>query len=103
MARDVPLPDRSTVHLARLLLASGSTPSRQLVRGELCRRVRQAVAQLSDADREVLLMRNFEGLANQDVARVLDIDPSAANKRYGRALLRLRALLRRSGLTESAL
>jgi RNA polymerase sigma-70 factor (ECF subfamily) len=98
---ELPLPDGSTVHLGRQLMADVSTPSQHLIRAELGRRVRQAIAQLAETDREVLLMRNFEGLSNQEAAHVLGIDPSAANKRYGRALFRLRALLLRTGLTES--
>jgi DNA-directed RNA polymerase specialized sigma24 family protein len=45
-------------------------------------------------------MRDFEGLSYQEVACLLDIDPAAARKRYGRALLRLRKLLLESGLLE---
>lgn len=102
VTRELPLPDRSTVSLGQRLLADGSTPSQHLIHGELARRVRQAVSQLSEADREILLLRNFEGLSNQEAAQVLGIEPSAANKRYGRALLRLRATLLHGGLTESA-
>ncbi len=102
VTRELPLPDRSTVHLARQLLADVSTPSQHVVRGELARRVREAMSQLSEADCEILLMRNFEGLTNQEAAQVLNIDPSAANKRYGRALLRLRTVLLQGGMTESA-
>lgn len=100
MTRELPLPDRSTVDLAERLLADVSTPSQHLIRGELGRRVRQAMSQLSETDREILLMRNFEGLSNQEAAQVLGIELSAANKRYGRALLRLRSLLLQGGLTE---
>jgi RNA polymerase sigma-70 factor (ECF subfamily) len=99
--RDVALPDRSSLALAQQLLAPGSTPSEQLTRGELARRVRQALERLAEADREVLLMRNFEGLSNQEVAQVLRINPAAASQRYGRALLRLRDLLLDGGLAEA--
>jgi RNA polymerase sigma-70 factor (ECF subfamily) len=98
--REVPLPDRSSLALAQQLLASGSTPSQHLDRREAARRVRQAIARLSEIDREIVLMRNFEGLSNQDVAHVLQIDPSTASQRFGRALLRLRKLLLSSGLGE---
>jgi RNA polymerase sigma-70 factor (ECF subfamily) len=102
VGREAPLPDNSAAVLAQqLLAASGPTPSQELVRHELVRRVRQAVAELDDDDREVLLMRNFEGLSNQEVAQVLAIDPAAASKRYGRALIRLQKLLSASGLEES--
>ena len=36
-----------------------------------------------------------------DVAQLLDIDPGAASKRYGRALLRLRAALLAQGVGEA--
>jgi DNA-directed RNA polymerase specialized sigma24 family protein len=56
---------------------------------------------LADADREVLLMRTFEGLSFPDVACLLDIDSAAARKRYGRALLKLRKLLFESGMRDA--
>jgi RNA polymerase sigma-70 factor (ECF subfamily) len=98
--QEVPLPEKSSLVLARQLLARGSTPSQKLEREELVRRVRQAVAQLADADREILLMRSFEGLAFEEVSCLLKIDAAAARKRHGRALLRLGKLLSASGLLE---
>jgi len=98
--REVPLPEHSSLLLAGRLLAGGSTPSQRLDRGETARRVRDAVAALPEADREVLLMRNFEGLSNQEVAYLLGLDPATASKRHGRALLRLRQALLDGGLAE---
>jgi RNA polymerase sigma-70 factor (ECF subfamily) len=101
IAREVPLPDQSSLLLARQLLAGGSTPSQHFSKKEIARRVCQALAELPETDREILLMRNFEGLAYHEVGCVLEIDPAAARKRYGRALLRLRQLLLASGLLEA--
>ena len=98
--REVPLPEHSSLLLAGRLLAGGSTPSQRLDRGETARRVREAVAALPEADREVLLMLNFEGLSNQEVAYLLGLDPATASKRHGRALLRLRQALLDGGLAE---
>ena len=78
----------------------GEQPSEQLSRRELARRVRQALDNLSAVDREVVLLRNFEGLTNQEVAGVLQITPASASQRYGRALLRLRKKLLEGGLSE---
>jgi RNA polymerase sigma-70 factor (ECF subfamily) len=97
--REVPLPEGSSLQLARLL-AGGSTPSQHLDRRELARRLRLAVAQLAAADREVVLLRDFEGLSNREVSLLLGIDPAAASQRHGRALLRLHKLLFEGGLTE---
>jgi RNA polymerase sigma-70 factor (ECF subfamily) len=103
VSQEVALPERSSLLLAKRLLAAGSTPSQKLGQQELVCRVRQAVAQLPDTDREVLLMRTFEGLTFEEVGYLLAVDPSAARKRHGRALLRLNRILCEGGLTESQL
>lgn len=97
--REVPLPDRSSLLLAGQL----STPSERLGKKEMARRVRQALAELADADREILLMRTFEDLPYEEIGYVLQIDPAAARKRHGRALLKLDDLLRGGGMKESQL
>jgi RNA polymerase sigma-70 factor (ECF subfamily) len=98
--REVPLPQRSSLLLAQQLLAAGSSPSQQLSRREIARRMNGALTQLPEADREVLLMRHFEGLSYEEVGAALEIAPAAARKRYGRALLRLQQFLIDSGLLE---
>ena len=103
LGRELPLPEESSLVLARQLLAGGSTPSERLDHRELARRLRQAVAQLPAADRELVMLRHFEGLSNQETACLLGIDRAAASKRHGRALLRLHRILSEGGLTESQL
>jgi len=100
VGRELGLPDRSSLLLAGTFLDRGPSPSQQLTRAELVRRVRQALAELSETDREVLLMRNVEELPYREIGCILDLDPAAARKRYGRALLRLRQLLLDAGLLE---
>jgi RNA polymerase sigma-70 factor (ECF subfamily) len=101
VGREEPLPDRSSMLLARQFLRQGSTPSQQLARREMARRVRQAVAQLPEDDREILLMRTFERLSYQEAACILGVDAAAARKRHGRALLRLHRLLADAGLEDA--
>jgi RNA polymerase sigma-70 factor (ECF subfamily) len=103
LAREVPLPDESSFLVAHQLLARSAAPGEQLDREELARRLRQGLAQLADTDREILLLRNFEGLSYQEVSFVLAVEPAAARKRHGRALLRLHKILFHGGLTESQL
>jgi RNA polymerase sigma-70 factor, ECF subfamily len=103
VAREVVLPIESSVLLAEQLLAAGPTPSQQVAKRELALRLRLALTDLPPGQREVLLMRNFEGLSYQEVAYVLDIDAAAARKRYGRALLQLRQRLLQDGFRESEL
>ena len=99
--REVALPDRSSLLLARPLLAGASSPSQQLAAREFAERVGQAVDELPDTDREILLMRHAEELPYSEIACLLEIGAEAARKRYGRALLRLRAVLKNHGLLES--
>jgi RNA polymerase sigma-70 factor (ECF subfamily) len=90
--REVVLPEGSSCALGQQLLAH-STPSQQLSQEELRRRVGQALLRLSEADQEVIVLRHFEALSNQEVAQVLDLSPDTASQRYGRALMRLREAL----------
>jgi RNA polymerase sigma-70 factor (ECF subfamily) len=100
---ELPLPSSSSLQLARALLApAGGSPSQHLAERELVAAVRQALADMSEEDREILLLRNFEELSSQESAVVLGIAPAAASKRYGRALLRLRKVLQEHGQTGSA-
>jgi RNA polymerase sigma-70 factor (ECF subfamily) len=101
IGREMPLPAQSSLILGQQLLASGSTPSQHFDRSEVAGRVREAVARLSEADREVLVLRNFEGLSNPEIGYLLGLDADTVSKRHGRALLRLRKLLQESGLEES--
>ena len=99
--REIPLPDKSSLCFVAKLAGPGPTPSQQAARGEQAEQVRLALAQLRDADREILLMRTVEGLPYDEIGYVLGIKPAAARKRRGRALLRLDRLLRDQGFTES--
>ena len=57
------------------------------------KQTRRVLAELSPVDREILELRHFEELGNNECAAVLGIAPKAASIRYVRALKRLRELL----------
>jgi RNA polymerase sigma-70 factor (ECF subfamily) len=85
--------DRSSVELAAMLRDPGPTPAAAALRRELESRFRAALQRLEPADREVVMLRHFDGLSNGEVARTLGLSDAAAGMRYLRALRRLRALL----------
>jgi RNA polymerase sigma-70 factor (ECF subfamily) len=87
------LPDQSAMELAKQLLGSGTSPSRHLLREELRHRVRAALDELSDRDREMLVLRYLEGLSIRETAAVLGIREGAVKVRHLRALERLRCVL----------
>jgi RNA polymerase sigma factor (sigma-70 family) len=55
--------------------------------------VQQALAELAEEDRAVVVLRGIEQLQNREVARLLGIDDSLATRRWQRALVRLKELL----------
>lgn len=95
--QDVSLPDHSSIALAQSLLEG--RPSQTLGRHEMAQKVRQAIDSLDKSDRELLMMRYYEELTNQEVAELLEIGPATASQRYGRALRRLHAKLVEVGIT----
>jgi RNA polymerase sigma-70 factor (ECF subfamily) len=98
--QEVNWPAESSLLLARPLLSARASPSAAAAARERAERIARAVATLADADREILLMRHVEELPYGEIACLLNIEPAAARKRYGRALLRLRKVLADQGLLE---
>lgn len=101
VAREVPLPEQSSLELARQLVDQGPSPSQQAVRAEQVRAIRQALGRLSTSDCELVMMRSHEQLSFEEISYVLRIEPATARKRYGRALVRLARIVQDIGLTES--
>jgi RNA polymerase sigma-70 factor (ECF subfamily) len=100
VGRERAVPDLSSVLLARHLLTPGSTPSVQYERHERARRIGEVIAQLPEIYRDVLVMRDLDGLSYQEIACMLAIDAATVRKRHGRALVRLHQLLAAAGLKE---
>jgi RNA polymerase sigma-70 factor, ECF subfamily len=91
---EVPLmPVDSSAEFASGLIGRLPSPSQELARAELAERLRRALGQLDDDDRDLILWRHFEQLSARDMAMLLEITEAAANKRYLRAVEKLRKLL----------
>jgi RNA polymerase sigma-70 factor, ECF subfamily len=89
--------DRTSVtaeNAADCFLASQTSPTQAAQRSELRARVVAALEELEELDREILALRTFEQLSNEEAAAELGIDPSAASKRFTRALQRMRPALK---------
>jgi RNA polymerase sigma-70 factor (ECF subfamily) len=81
------------MELAAQLIDRELTPASAALRQELEGRFQEVLEQLGDDDREIILMRHFEQLSNQEVATALRLTEAAAGMRHLRALRRLKALL----------
>jgi RNA polymerase sigma-70 factor (ECF subfamily) len=86
-------PQASTEYLASQLLGRFTSVSEKAVRAELQIKLQQTLNDMDPDDREVLVLRHFEELSNEETAKVLEINASAASKRYVRALRRLKLAL----------
>jgi RNA polymerase sigma-70 factor, ECF subfamily len=87
------LPAASSAALAAQLLGRYTSPTQAILRAERILRLQEALNTLEPIDREILSLRHFEELTAAETARVLDIEESAAAKRYFRALKRLKDVL----------
>lgn len=85
--------EHSTIELAAQLRDPELTPAARATQRELADQLQTVIAQLEERDREIILMRHFEQLSNQEIATALELTEPAASMRYLRALKRLRKLL----------
>lgn len=83
----------TSLTLARHLVGNLTSPSQAAMRDEVLDEVRAALDSLDEVDREVLALRHFEELSNNEVAVVLGLQKAAASNRYIRALKRLKSVL----------
>jgi RNA polymerase sigma-70 factor (ECF subfamily) len=83
----------TSASLAFQLVSRLASPSDVLVQNELTAQLHQALDSMDSIDREVLALRHFEELSNDETAAVLGLQKSAASNRYVRALGRLKKIL----------
>jgi RNA polymerase sigma-70 factor, ECF subfamily len=89
------LPQASTMFLASQLMGRFTSVSEKAVRAEVQIKLQETLNAMDPTDREILALRHFEELNNQETADVLGITTAAASKRYIRALKRLKETLSR--------
>jgi RNA polymerase sigma-70 factor, ECF subfamily len=85
--------DRSSALLDRGLVAVQSSPSQQAARREQGVLLANALAELSDAYREIIVLRHLEGLTFPQAAERMGRTLDSVEKLWMRALVKLRQLL----------
>jgi RNA polymerase sigma-70 factor (ECF subfamily) len=85
--------DHSTMQLAAKLCDDQLTPAAAATQAELAKAVEAAIAKLPDQDCEIIVMRHYEQLSNQEIAQALSLTEPAASMRYLRAIRRLKELM----------
>ena len=61
--------------------------------------IRRAVWSLAEAERELIVLRYFDGFSQSQISQVLALSPQAVNGRLVRAKRKIAAYLKRNGLT----
>ena len=79
--------------LTGFLVGGLTSPSQAAMRDELRQQLQEALDGMDEIDREVLTLRHFEELSNNETAEVLGIHKAAASNRYARAMTRLYEIL----------
>jgi RNA polymerase sigma-70 factor (ECF subfamily) len=87
------LPQAHSVSLAAQLLGQMDPAGQSTARAEMQIRLQDALNSMDALDREVLALRHFEELNNEQTATVLGIDQATASNRYISALKRLKEIL----------
>jgi RNA polymerase sigma-70 factor (ECF subfamily) len=90
------MPQATSLSLAAQLLGRFTSVTQAVQRAEMQMILQEAINAMDPLDREILALRHFEELSNEETAQVLGIKPSAASSRHVRALKRLRESLRKT-------
>src|SRR5262245_20584347 len=90
------MPQATSVSLAAQLLGRFTSVTQAVQRAEMQLILQEAINGMDPIDREIVALRHFEELSNEETAQVLGIKPSAASTRHVRALKRLREVLQKT-------
>ena len=89
--------DGEEQNVSATLADPAPTPQQALENKELHRAVSQGLAQLSEEHRQVLVLREVNGLSYEEIGQALDLTPGTVKSRIARARLSLSKFLRQSG------
>lgn len=86
--------EQTSLSIAQALFDPRMSPSQAAVQAEELEHMRQALEGMDEIDREVLALRHFERLSNNETAEELGLSATAASNRYIRAMARLADLMK---------
>ena len=87
-----------TPGLDERLATDVADPEEDVLAAERARLVREAVVELKDDYREVVILRDYDGRSYEEIAALAGVNETAVRKRYSRALADLGRILRKKGL-----
>ncbi len=94
--------DESSIQLAAIIGDNQLTPAAAALQKEIAGRIELAITRLDEKDSEIIIMRHYEMLTNQEIALALELTEPAASMRYLRAVRRLKNNLQNDSPDESS-
>ncbi|MEM7783742.1 MAG: sigma-70 family RNA polymerase sigma factor [Planctomycetota bacterium] len=85
--------DQSSIQLASMLGDPRLTPAEAALQKEMAKRVEAAISKLDEKDCEIIVMRHYEHLTNQEISQILGLTEPAASMRHLRAIKKLKAII----------
>jgi RNA polymerase sigma-70 factor, ECF subfamily len=77
-----------------LHLSSGTTPEKNYERQNISRLVREAIATLAPAEKEIILLRDLQELSYEEISEILDLPMGTVKSKLNRARLALKNRLK---------
>lgn len=85
--------DISEANIGALGTKLGTNPQKAALRKELADKITAAIGQIPEAHRQILLLREVEGMSYEDLARTLDIPKGTVMSRLFHARLKMQKIL----------
>ncbi len=82
-------PDESSAEIVDTLADTVSSVGGKVARAEVTKMIKATLECMEDKDREIILMRIFEGMSNTEAAQALNLTANGASSRFSRAMDRL--------------
>ncbi|MDG1808694.1 MAG: sigma-70 family RNA polymerase sigma factor [Pirellulaceae bacterium] len=82
-------PDESSAEIVDTLADTVSSVGGKVARAEVTKMIKATLECMEAKDREIILMRIFEGMSNAEAAQALDLTANGASSRFSRAMDRL--------------
>lgn len=85
--------DSSEANIGALGSRLGTNPQKSALRRELAEKIQEALAQLPEKHRAILLLREVEGLSYEDLSRVLEVPKGTVMSRLFHARAKVQKIL----------
>lgn len=87
------VPETPSLTLVSMLAGFFTSVGHQAIRREMRSKLRETLDQMDEMDREIIVLRHFEEMCNNEIACLLQLTKSAASNRYLRAIKKLKSRL----------